>query len=213
MNKRTSKTEEAVMIESLMTTAERVELSRVVRLRTKVRRADIDEFAARQKAEVETQLAKIYRKDDPRWAKITAKMEIVLAQGAEELAEVLQQEGIPAEFGPTMGGLGWAGRGENAFAARRAELRKMAYKKIEANAVRAEAQLLRTEVSLLEQIAARGLRTTDAKQFLESIPKIEEMMPSLETEVVEMDKKLPKPKDGYEYRYLRDRGLDTDYSE
>jgi hypothetical protein len=183
-------------LDGTMTAQERTDLARVVRLRAKIRRSDVDEHKARQLAKVEQQLAKIYSKHDKRWAAITEATQKVVDEAHANIAKICVDGGTVPEFGPRLY-LGWEGRGENAFAARRAELRKVATTQIEANARAAKMRIDRAEASLLEQITARGLRTDDAKKFLESMPSIEELMPSLE--VGELDKKLPLPKDGYHY--------------
>jgi hypothetical protein len=201
------KRKEASAADDVMTTAERAELSRVVRLRATVRRSDVEVHAAEQRADVEKQLATIYKKDDPRWSEITKMADDGIAEVLALLGKRLEQLGIEKELGPTIV-VGWSGRGENAFAGRRAELRKVAYSEIEANAKSAKVQIDRVEATLLEKIAARGLRTDDARQFLTSIPTIEAMMPALD--VGELDKKQPKPKDGYDWRYLSEHGIRLD---
>jgi hypothetical protein len=191
-----TKKEKVMMTNDVMTAAERTDLARVVRLRAKIRRSDVDEHKARQLAKVEQQLAKIYSKHDKRWAAITEAAQKVTDEANAQIRKICMDGGTVPEFGPCLY-LGWEGRGENAFTARRAELRKVATTQIEANARAARMRIDRAEASLLEQITARGLRTDDAKKFLESMPSIEELMPNLE--IGELDKKLPLPKNGYNY--------------
>jgi len=185
-------TQELSDTNDVMTTAERVELSRVVRMRAKIRRADVDEFKARQLAEVEKQLATTYAANDKRWATITAFAQKAVKQADAAIRKICVEQGIAPEFRPGLS-LGWYGRGENAFAARRTELRRVASTQLELNAKNAKLQVDRAEAALLEQITARALRTDDARKFLEAMPSIEQLMPNLT--VGELDKKLPLPKE------------------
>jgi len=84
--------------------------------------------------------------------------------------------GAPAEFAPELD-LRWWGRGENGFAKRRAELRKVAETRATADAKAAKAEISRATVAAQTALLAVGLTTEAARQHLLALPKPEDLMP------------------------------------
>ena len=75
--------------------------------------------------------------------------------------------------------MSWWQRGENATATRRAELRKLAYARIDADR-KAAGQLVESwGADTLTALLAGGLSSADAKAFLERLPSPEALLPSV----------------------------------
>ena len=180
-----------------MSTAERVELAKLIRLRAKVTRNDIDAQIAQQLAHVEQQLAATYQEDDSRWATITNQAEEVVRKADAEIARRCQKLGVPASFRPKLQ-LGWHHRGENASKERREELRRVAESELEARAKTAKVVVDRAEVDTLTKITAAGLRSDEAVKFLAALPTVDQLMPQLQLQ--EIEKRRP----------LLDVGVDDD---
>src|SRR5688572_20805225 len=106
-----------------MTKGERTELAKLVRQRAKVAKDQAAQRAAELRADFEQQLAAIYKpEDDPIWKQLHARALDVVVEAKEQLAERCRELGIPKSFAPDLN-LHWFGRGENAVAQRRSELR------------------------------------------------------------------------------------------
>jgi len=166
-----------------MTSSERAELSKVVRLRAKVAKDEIGQREARLVADFEAKLAAKYDAQDEAWAELTKEAERHIAAVDAEIAKRCRDLGVPDAFRPSIA-VSWYGRGANAQKERRAELRQVARTEIEARGKKAKVEIDRHAVDLLTQLAAGALGTDDAKQFLASMPKLEALMPPLELDEV-----------------------------
>jgi len=115
-----------------MTKSEREDLQRLIRNREKVMKTAAVQRSAELLAEFEQQLASIYSWDqDEVWKEAhNAAVETVKAT-AQAIAERCEELGIPARFAPTIS-CSWSGRGENAIAQRRGELRSVARSRVDA---------------------------------------------------------------------------------
>jgi len=91
--------------------------------------------------------------------------------------------GIPPEFQPQLG-FTWLQRGENAYAARRAELRRVAKAEIDAMEKVARVQIEQASVQAQTEVIANGLTSMAAIEFLRSMPAIETMMPALDVTAI-----------------------------
>jgi hypothetical protein len=159
-----------------MSKAERLELGKVVRMRVRVSRATVERQKAEMRAEVERQLSAIQRFDDAAWAELRERLEDDAARFNRKIGEVCRKRGFPESFHPQCH-LAWFGRGENASATRRAELRKLAYARIEV-AGKAAVEAIEARASeFLTALAVDGLESGAAHAFLESIPTPAELMP------------------------------------
>jgi hypothetical protein len=169
-----------------MTKAERLELAKVVRMQAKSARARIDQRKAERLAQLEEELAAEYGHDDERWSAITEEaLRLVQALDAE-LAEVCAAHGIRPEFRPKLQ-LSWYDRGENGVARRRAELRKVAVTRSEADAQRARAEVERWATAACTDLVARGLTTDEARGFLDAMPAADVLLPALELAELEAE--------------------------
>ncbi len=151
-------------------------IARIARMSARVARTSVAQREAELLADVEAQLSAVYKFDKPLWAEITSEAEQAITAAHEKLAARCRELGIPEEFRPSLH-LGWRGRGENAFADRRAELRRKAQTRIAAVGKAAKAQIERAEADVLIELLAAGLTTDSAQAFLAAMPTAEQLMP------------------------------------
>lgn len=159
-----------------MTRKEREDLGRVARMRAKVAKDGVVQREAELLADVEAQLAAIYKAGDPAWKEIIAQAKQAVAAADAEIAEICRQRGIPEEFRPRLIA-DWYGRGENAAASRRGELRKVAQTRIAAAGRAAKTAIEAKTAEVLTELIAGGLESPEARAFLESIPTPQQLMP------------------------------------
>jgi hypothetical protein len=166
------------------------DLSMIIKDRTKVLRAHAEEQAAVCMADFEKKLAAIYSWDqDEVWKAATEQAQKVVAEAQAKIAKRCHELGIPKTFAPAIG-MTWQGRGENALAQRRTELRRVAQSSIEAMKKAAITKIEKQSLDLRTQVVAMGLLSADAKEFLESLAPVEEAMRSLD--FAEMEQKLER---------------------
>jgi hypothetical protein len=171
-----------------MSSGERVELSKVVRIRSRLAKKEVDVLVSRLLANVEQQLAARFSEDHERFATVTAEAHKVIEKADAEIAKRSKEMGIPEQFRPSLD-LIWNGRGENAFKERRRELRALAEKELNARGQDAKLAIDRSEAALLTEIMAEGLTSEAAKNFLERMPTPEQLMPRLL--VSDLEKRVP----------------------
>jgi hypothetical protein len=124
-------------------------------------------------ADFEQQCASIYAYDDHRvWQRAHAEAEAVVATARKAIAERCQELGIPREFAPSIV-FGWAGRGRNAIAERRIELRKVAERRIQAIEKEACTRIERHCYEASEQILMHGLTSAAAREFVAKMPPLD----------------------------------------
>jgi hypothetical protein len=161
-----------------MTRAERVELSKLVRMRAKVARTQVDTRAAELRADVETQLSAQYDFGDAAWAEVTAAASQAVTDANAAVAAKCAELGIPTDFAPSLG-IGWSRRGENAAADRRYELRSTARAAIEVQTRAAKSTIEANSLDVQTELLAGGLTTSAAHAFLAAMPTPEALMPAI----------------------------------
>jgi hypothetical protein len=162
-----------------MTKGERTELGQLIRKREKVLKAAAAERSAKMMAEFDAQSAQIYSFDDDKvWKKAAEAVQSVAKEDNKQILTRCRELGIPAEFAPGIS-VGWYERGQNAAAARRAELRRMAKSRVDAIEQEAKTQIERMSLEAQTAVIASGIESPAAKAFLEAMPPIEALMPSL----------------------------------
>jgi hypothetical protein len=161
---------------SEITKAERTDLASIVKMRARVARAQVEQREAELLADVEEQLSTIYKVDDAAWAEITAEANRTVALADQEIARICRERGVREEFRPGLRVI-FYGRGENAAAGRRAELRKLAQARIAAAGRKAKTAIQAGSVDVLTKLYATGLESDQARAFLASIPTAEQLMP------------------------------------
>jgi hypothetical protein len=161
-----------------MTRKDREELCKVIRLRAKVAKGDVVRRKAEQLAAVEAQLSAVFAFEDEAWKSITKEADQLVKEADARVAEICRQRGVPANFRPRLH-LGWWERGANASASRRAELRKLAERQLEAAAANAKLTIESKEAEVLTVLHAGNLESEEARLFLEALPSAASLMPPL----------------------------------
>jgi hypothetical protein len=161
-----------------MTRAERAELAKLLKLRARVAKEDVNTREAHLLADFEAQMASRYDSRDEAWADVTAAAKKAVEEADAEVAKRCRELGIPAEFRPGIN-CSWYGRGENADRSRRVELRKVAQTRLAANARAAKVEIDRTIAELLTQLTAGALESGSARDFLDAMPSIDQLLPPL----------------------------------
>ncbi len=169
---------QAIQTTDMMSSAERTELAKVVRMRAKLAKGDIDQRHKHLLADAEAQLALNFSREDVAWRTIVTEAEASIADVNARIHERCDELGVPQEFRPSYNSY-WLGRGENAKAARRAELRRVAQTRLAERAAGAKLEVDRQATNLATQIIAGGLRSGEARDFLATMPSAEELLPPL----------------------------------
>lgn len=168
-----------------MTKGERDQLLQLVKKREKVMKVKAAERSATLLAEFDVQSAKVHHWDeDAVWASVKAEADAAIEKAQMAIAARCQQLGIPVEFAPGLS-MFWHGRGHNAVAERRTELRRAAKSKIEAIEKEALSKIEAMSLEAQTEIIAHGLESEAAKAFLESMPKIESLMPPVQVSEIQ----------------------------
>jgi len=160
-----------------MTSVERAELGKLLRLRGKVAKEDLKARGAEQMALVERQLCARYTAGAAAWREIAAAADAAVKAADAAVAERCRALGIPAAFRPGLG-LSWYSRGENAEAGRRSELRLLARAEIDARVKRALVEVDRSVSSLTTQLLAGAVVSDSGKEFLAALPSIDQLLPA-----------------------------------
>ncbi len=167
-----------------MTRKDREDLLQLVRLRVKVAKSKAKRRSTELRANFEEQLATIHKADEEHWRDLTAQAEAGIAALDAELAARCRELGIPENFRPHLS-VGWYARGENASAARRAELRKVAESRIAAVEQEAVETIEHAALDIQTRLLAGGLSTGAAQSFLSAMPAVEALMPPLRVDDIE----------------------------
>lgn len=186
-----------------MTKAEREDLIRLVKQREKVAKTAAEQRSTAMLAEFEQQISAMHKFDsnDVWKAAVDAAVEAAKKANEQVIAEA-DRLGIPKEFQPRLQ-FTWARRGENEYRDRRDELRRVAKAEIDALEKVARVQIESQSVAAQTEIIAHGLSSEAAITFLNSLPKIESMMPALD--VTNIQAKLAeraRSRPGYRGPYL-----------
>lgn len=169
----------------VMTAAERQALLVVMRQREKVAMGDAVEYRATLIANFERKLAAIYKpKDHPVWAEAHAAAKRAGEEAQAKVQATFRQLGIPEAWAPGIS-VGWYGRGENASAERRAELRRVAVTEADRRMKVAQANIKRQSVAAQERVLVAGLTSEAANTLLEAMPTAALLMPELELDAIE----------------------------
>lgn len=168
------------MAGATMSRAERSELGQLIRKRERVMKSAASERSAQILAEFDRQSAAIYAYDDDAvWKKAAEAAKAAVADAQIVIEMRCKELGIPPEFAPGLS-VGWYGRGQNAAADRRSELRRLAKSRIEAIEKEAVTKIERLSLTAQTEVIASGLESDAARNFLESMPALEKLMPQID---------------------------------
>lgn len=169
----------------MMTKGERDQLLSLVKKREKVMKVKAQERSATLLAEFDAQSAKIHHWDeDAVWASVKDEADKAIEKAQIAIAARCSELGIPVEFAPGLQ-MYWHGRGHNAASDRRAELRRAAKSKVEAIEKEAISKIEQLSLQAQTEIIAHGLESDAAKLFLDSMPALEKLMPSVEVKQIQ----------------------------
>ena len=168
-----------------MTKAERDDLVRLVKQRERVAKSAAEQRSAMMLADFEREISAVHTFDKNEIWRAAMQTGLEAAKKANE-AVVAEADrlGIPKEFHPKLA-FHWESRGENAYQARRAELRKVATAEIAAMEKTARVQIEARSIEAQTEIIANGLDSEAAIAFLEKLPPIETMMPALDPVMIQ----------------------------
>ncbi|UXS69187.1 hypothetical protein FY145_01195 [Agrobacterium tumefaciens] len=167
-----------------MTRADRDTLVKIARQRERVAKSEAKARAAQLMADFEKQLDTRYHYDQNEiWAESVKAAKIAIDEAKAKVAAECERLGIPKEFAPDIN-LGWRESGRQATKEERAEMRRVATRTVDAMLKAASTAIERRSLETQEKIMVGGLTTEDARQFLESMPTAESLMPALEVDSV-----------------------------
>ena len=169
---------------AMMTKGEREDLQRLIRQREKVLKSAAKQRSSELLADFENQLGSIYSFDnDATWAEAVRIAKLEVEKANAKIAARSAALGIPKNFAPSVH-FYWSGRGDSGVKERRNELRRMAQTRIAAIEAKAITEIEIASVEAQTQIASSGLTSETARSFLDSLPKLETLMPKLSFEEV-----------------------------
>jgi hypothetical protein len=163
------------------TAREREELVKLSRRHERFATTMAKQRTAQLMADVEEQLAAVYKDDDERWREVTVEAKAVVDAANEHILARCREFGIPEELAPALS-LGWAGRGENFSKERRAELRRVAQTRLAAVEQAAITEIQRACLAFETAVLAGGLVSDAARSLLDRLPSAEALMPPLDVE-------------------------------
>ena len=193
-----------------MTRREREDLGKLMRQRERVAKSAASARSAHLLAEFEAQLDRQYAFDeDEVWEAATLAAKDVVAQAQKAISDRCKELGIPPQFAPGLS-VGWYGRGRNALGQERAEMRRLAKRRIEEIEAAARLQIETASVAAQEKLMLDGLTTEAALGYVESLPAIEALMPPLDIAHVQAVLAAPKSLAGGSGRgMIEDGGADA----
>jgi hypothetical protein len=162
--------------------ADRDSLIRLVRQRAKVAKATADERKKVLLAEVDDLLTAEFQAQE--------LLSVEAARIAQEAAQKANDQiraqcallGVPAKFAPELS-LNWISRGaDTSNPRRRAELRALAQVRLDAHTATAKTVIDERELDAETALVAGGLDSDKARAVMDSLPTIEDLMPSLALE-------------------------------
>jgi len=164
---------------SALSKSERDNLARLARQQGKVAKQMVAERQKALVADVEDQLAAEYRHDEDVWADITRQAQAEVAKADKKIADICKAWGIPEEMRPSLN-LSWYKRGSSGSAERRAELRRLAFARIESAGQSAKVTIDQKVLTIETELVRDGLESAEAHAFLNSLPSAEDLLPRVD---------------------------------
>lgn len=174
-----------------MTKTEREELKRLARERARVAKADAHRRTADLKAMFEQELLTMYDYNrDEVWKQAVEEAQAAAKVAQEKIAARCEELGIPVAFAPTVN-FSWQAQGPVAIAYEQADIRRAAYKRIEAQERGAIAEIDRAALAIQTDLVRAGLTSGMAVEFLDAMPSVAELMPPINLDEIERPKRRP----------------------
>jgi replicative superfamily II helicase len=172
-------------LQRVMTKGEREDLIRLIKQREKVAKTAAEQRSASMLAEFESSVSKLHVfANNEVWRAAQEAATQAAHEAAEKIMAKAKELGIPEEFHPRIS-FTWAQRSEDAYRSRRDELRRVAKAEIDAMEKITRVQIEAESVRAQTQVIAHGLHSEAALAFLESLPAIENMMPTLDIDTIQ----------------------------
>jgi 2-oxo-4-hydroxy-4-carboxy--5-ureidoimidazoline (OHCU) decarboxylase len=153
---------------------ERTELRRLVRMTTKLLRAQIIERHATQMAEIDGRIAAKFCEDKTRVEALRAELDRLVNRANRSAEAIIAKYPDVAEPRSNSFSRPWITRPEGD----KNKLRKAMIAAVNATTKSAQLRVAQLETELLTALALDALRTDAAKEFVSQIPDIDELMPS-----------------------------------
>lgn len=165
------------MSKEVIPPSERRELRAVVRQQIKVLRTEVKQRKAELMAEAEARLLEKYRDEDREFEEIGRELGRITTEANRQLEEMLEQH---KDAGLVTRGYGTRFEAPRLFRAgnERQQLHKAMETGVDAQVQNALLALDRQEADLLRVLALESLETETAKEFLNRIPSVAELVPS-----------------------------------
>jgi hypothetical protein len=169
-----------------MNKGERDALVSLVKRRARVASSDAEARAAEMLADFERQMDTRYAYDsDDVWQQAVEAVKAVAAEAEVTIRARCRELGIPDQCAPGLS-VGWYDRGRNAASHERAEMRRVATRRIEAIRAAAVAAIHRASVEYETTLIAGSLTSDAAKLALQAMPAISALMPMLDGQAIIM---------------------------
>ncbi len=166
-------------------TGERDDLLRLIRQRERTQKSGARQRSAELLADFEHQIGQYYHWDqEPVWRQAYERAQEAIDAANADIRVKCDALGIPRQFQSQLAAY-WHSRGENVVASRRAELRRMAKKRIEAIEATAITEIEQASVAAQTEVLRAGLTSQAAIAFVDKMPALETLMPKLEFKVIE----------------------------
>ena len=162
-----------------MNKRDREQLAQVAKMRSRVAKASVEQREMALRSQVEDELQAMFAAED----QLVARAEEIAGEFGQranrELAEKLEEEGIPEQFRPQLGLMkaeSIMGRRAESNAMRRGSLRQLAGARIKTLGAAAKVEVDRQCADTVERLVTGGLSNDEARQFLEEMPTIDQLM-------------------------------------
>jgi transposase len=132
-------------------------------------------------------------------ARLARDLREAVGEADARIGERCDELGIPQGFRPSIA-MGWIRRGEEAASERVAELRRIAKAELSARDQAAKVEIERASLDVQTQPVAGGLRSDEARRYLDDMPTPDVLMPPLA--VTEIETTLGE-REGERPRYRR----------
>ena len=173
------------MTANRMTKGERDDLIRLIKQREKVAKTAAAQRSAAMLAEFERKISALHDFATNEVWQAAAEAAVEAANKAnEEIEAESDRLGIPKEFQPKLS-FHWQRRGESEYQLGRDELSKVAKAEIDALEKVARVQIETESVQAQTEVIANGLDSTAAIEFLNRLPAIESMTPTLDVSAIQ----------------------------
>lgn len=179
-------------MDETLTKAERAELRSLIRRRAAVAKKDVDARREDLVAEFEEELTVEFQPDDERWDEIVKTATRAVQDAERELQEACEQHGIRKELRPHIG-TSWLQGGREDIERRKAQLRRLAQRRLDAMAADAKLQIDRQALAIEGRLAATALRSLEASEWLASLPQIDDLIRALDVASVRRELEMGQP--------------------